>query len=77
MGSSQSGKGIFGPVRQKVTGDWRNLHNEDLQNLYLPNIFRVVISRRTRQIGMSLALWEMINGYTLVAKLEKRPFGRP
>jgi hypothetical protein len=25
---------IFGPKRDEVTGDWRKLHNEELQNLY-------------------------------------------
>jgi hypothetical protein len=25
---------IFGPKRGEATGDWRKLHNEDLQNLY-------------------------------------------
>jgi hypothetical protein len=25
---------IFGPKRDKVTGEWRKLHNEELSNLY-------------------------------------------
>jgi hypothetical protein len=25
---------IFGPKREKVTGDWRRLHDEELHNLY-------------------------------------------
>jgi hypothetical protein len=30
---------IFGPKRDKVTGEWRKLHNEELHNLYSsPNI---------------------------------------
>jgi len=38
---------VFGPKRDKVTGEWRKLHNEELSNLYsLPNIVRVVKSRR-------------------------------
>jgi hypothetical protein len=33
----------FGPKRDKVTGEWRKLLNEDLNDLYsLPNIVRVV-----------------------------------
>jgi hypothetical protein len=40
---------IFGPKRDEVTGDWRKLHNEELNDLYsLPNIVRVVKSRRMR-----------------------------
>jgi hypothetical protein len=27
-------RGIFGPKRDEVTGDWRKLHNEELHNLY-------------------------------------------
>jgi hypothetical protein len=34
---------VFGPKRDVVTGDWRELHNEELNDLYsLPNIVRVV-----------------------------------
>jgi len=40
---------VFGPKRDEVTGEWRKLHNEDLSDLYsLPNILRVVKSRRMR-----------------------------
>ena len=40
---------IFGPRRDKVTGEWRRLHNEELNDLYSsPNIVRVIKSRRTR-----------------------------
>ena len=40
---------VFGPKRDKVTGDWRKLHNEELSDLYsLPNIVRVAKSRRMR-----------------------------
>jgi hypothetical protein len=37
---------IFGPVRDVVTGEWRKLHNEELNVLYSsPNIDRVITSR--------------------------------
>jgi hypothetical protein len=40
---------VFGPKRDEVTGEWRKLHNEELNYLYsLPNIVRVVKSRRMR-----------------------------
>jgi hypothetical protein len=35
-------RGIFGPKRDEVTGEWRKLHNEELNDLYLsPNMVRV------------------------------------
>ena len=43
---------IFGPRRGEVTGEWRRLHNEKLNDLYSsPNIVRVIKSRRTRWAG--------------------------
>ena len=45
-------RGIFGPKRDKVTGEWRKLHNEELSDLYCsPNIVRVIKSRRMRWAG--------------------------
>jgi hypothetical protein len=40
---------IFGPKRDEMTGEWRKLHNEELNDLYSsPNIVRVIKSRRMR-----------------------------
>jgi hypothetical protein len=40
---------VFGPRRDEVTGEWRKLHNEELNDLHsLPNIVRVVKWRRMR-----------------------------
>jgi hypothetical protein len=39
----------FGPRRVEVTGEWRRLHNEEINVLYSsPNIVRVIKSRRMR-----------------------------
>ena len=43
---------VFGPKRDEVTGEWRKRNNEELSDLYsLPNIVRVVKSRRMRWAG--------------------------
>ena len=43
---------ILGPRRDEVTGEWRRLHNEELNDLYSsPNIVRVIKSRRIRWAG--------------------------
>jgi hypothetical protein len=45
-------KRIFGPKRDEVTGDWREVHNEELHNLHSsPNIIRMIKSRRMRWAG--------------------------
>jgi hypothetical protein len=42
---------IFGPERDKIKGELRKPHNEELYNLYsLPNIIRVNKSRRMRWV---------------------------
>jgi hypothetical protein len=43
---------LFGPKRDEVTGEWRKLHNEELNDFYSsPNIIRVIKSRRMRWTG--------------------------
>jgi hypothetical protein len=43
---------IFRSKRNQVTGDWRRLHDEELNSAYSsPNVFRVIKSRRMRKLG--------------------------
>ena len=71
---------IFGPKRDGVTGEWRKLRNEELNDLYSSsNIVRVIKSRRMRWAG-HVARMEEGKGVhkVLVGKREgKRPLGRP
>jgi len=71
---------VFGPKRDEVTRKWRKLHNEELRDIYsLPNIVRVVKSRRMRWPGHVALMGEgRVVHRVLVRKPEgKRPLGRP
>jgi hypothetical protein len=71
---------IFEPKRDEVTGEWRKLHNEELNGLYsLPNIVRVIKSRRLKWAGHVARVGEVRGVYrALVGKPEgRRPLGRP
>jgi hypothetical protein len=71
---------IFGSKRDEVTGEWRKLHNEELNDLYCsPNIFRVITSRRKGWVGHVARMGKGRVVYrALVGKPEeKRPLGRP
>ena len=70
---------IFGPRRDEVTGEWRRLHNEELNDLHTsPNIVRVIKSRRMRWAGHVTRMGEERGAYrVLVGKPEgKRTLGR-
>jgi len=71
---------IFGPTMDGVTGEWRRLHNEELNDLYSsPNIVRVITWRRMRWAGHVARMGEERGAYrVLVGKPKgKRPMGRP
>ena len=71
---------IFGPRRGEETGEWRRLHDEELNVLYSShNIVRVIKSRRMRWVGHVARMGEERGVYrVLLGKSEgRRPLGRP
>ena len=71
---------IFGPRRDEVTGGWRRLHNEELNDLYSsPNIVRVIKWRRVRWAELVARMGEERGVYrVLVGKSDgRKPLGRP
>jgi hypothetical protein len=72
-------RNVFGPNRCEVTGEWRKLHNEELNDLYsLLNNLRVVKSRRMRWAGHMAPMGEDRHVRNLLVEKpeEKRPYGR-
>jgi len=71
---------IFGPRKDEVMGEWRRLHNEELNDLYSsPNIVQVTISRRMRWVGHVARMGERRGIYWFLVgePMRKRPLGRP
>ena len=73
-------RGEFGPKRDGVTGDWRKIHNKELNGTYSsPNFVRVIKSRIMRWPGHVARMGETRGAYkVLVENPEgKKPLGRP
>jgi hypothetical protein len=71
---------IFGPKWDEATGEWRRLHNEELNDLYSsPNIIPVIKSRRMQWAGPVALMREKRGAYRiLVGRPEgRRQLGRP
>jgi hypothetical protein len=65
---------IFGPKRDKVTGGWRKLRNEELHGLYSSSsIVRVIKARRMRWARHVACMGEVRGAYNI---LVGRPEGR-
>jgi len=70
----------FGSKRDEVTGEWRKLHNEELNYLYCsPNIVRMIKSRRMRWAGHVARMGETTGVYRALVERtdDKRLLGRP
>ena len=71
---------ILGPKRDEVTEEWRKLHKEEPNDLYsLPNIVRVIKSRRMRWAGHVARVGEDRGIYRVLVGISegKRPLGSP
>jgi hypothetical protein len=71
---------IFGPRRDEVTGEWRKLHDVELNVLYCsPNIVRVIKSRRMKCAGHVECTGERRRVHMVVVRKPqgKRRLGRP
>jgi hypothetical protein len=70
---------MLGTKRDKVTGEQRRLHKEELYDLYSSPIILMIKSRRMRWAGHVGHMWERRGAYrVLVGKPEgKRPLGKP
>jgi hypothetical protein len=57
---------IFGPKRDETKREWKNLQNEELNDLYSShNIFRVIKWRRIRWAGHAARMREKRNLYRI------------
>jgi hypothetical protein len=57
---------IFGSKRDELTGEWRRLHNEELNDLYSsPTIILVLKSRRMRWAGHVVCMGERRGAYRI------------
>ena len=72
-------KRVFWPKRDKVTGEWRKLHKEELRDLYSQSNIVRVVKLRMRWVGHVARIGEGRGVHrVLVGKPEgKRPLGRP
>jgi hypothetical protein len=71
---------IFGSKRDEETGEWRRLHNEELNDLYSsPNIIRVIKSGRMRWAWHVARMTEKRGAYRILVRRPegRRPLGRP
>jgi len=65
---------IFGPMREKVAGGWRRLHNEEHHHVYAsPDIVRVIKSRSVRWAGHGARVGETRNANNI---FNGRPDGK-
>jgi hypothetical protein len=70
---------IFGSKRDDITGEWRRLHNEENYVVYLPNIFRLIKSKRIKLARRVARMGDRRGAYMVLVEKpeEKIPLERP
>jgi hypothetical protein len=70
---------IFGPKRDEVTGEWRKLHNDEINLYSSPNIIKQIKSRTVRWAGRFARMGMDRKVYKVLVGKPKgmRPLGRP
>jgi len=71
---------IFVPKMDEVKGEWRKLHDDELNDLYpSTNIVRVIKSRRTKWAGRVACMEEskFVNRILMGKPERNRPLGTP
>jgi hypothetical protein len=67
MFESRELRRIFGPKKNEITGGWRNVHNEELHNLYFsPKVIRMVTSRKMSWAWHVAHMGEKMNAYKVL-----------
>jgi hypothetical protein len=60
---------IFGSKRDEVTGEWRKIHKEQLNDLYCsPKNFRVIKSIRKKRSGHVVCMWKRRGAYSILLR---------
>ena len=65
---------IFEPERDETSGEWRRLHNKELNDIYSsPNVILVIKSGRMRWAGLVVVMGEKRRAYrVMVAKPDRK-----
>ena len=67
-------RNLFWPKGNKVTGEWKRLHDEELYDLFSsPNIIQVTKRRRMKWMGHVVRMGDGRDAYKV---LVRRPYGK-
>jgi len=69
-------KKIFGPKRNDLSGELSRLHNEELSDLYSPNIIQVIKSKRMSWARHVACVGDQRGAYLVLVRIAegRQPF---